>query len=64
MASVAVGIGMNPHQLVVKARGDFIGRVGFVVDPVAAIIDELSQFGGDAVGIDADILVAVAVIFR
>ena len=42
MTAIAIGIRMNPHKPVMKARRKFIRRVGLVGDLVRAIINELA----------------------
>ncbi len=44
MAAIAIGVGVNPDDPVMKPRGDFIRLVCSVFDPVVAIINELTQF--------------------
>jgi hypothetical protein len=61
MAAIAVGVGVYPHEPVMKARGDFIQPVRAVFDPVAAVIRELPQLLRDAIRVHADILAAAPV---
>lgn len=44
MATVAVRKGVDENQAVMKADGEFIGRIGFVLQPIARIAKQ----GGEA----------------
>jgi hypothetical protein len=42
VAAVAVGKWVDQNQAVVKASGEFVGRVGFVSEPVGNVAEEFS----------------------
>jgi hypothetical protein len=50
MTAIAVGVSVNPHQPVMKPCGDFIGAVGLMRDPIAAVIEKLPDIQRDAIG--------------
>ena len=57
VAAIAVWIAMDENEPVMKPRGDFVRLVGFVVDPVTAVVKKLSQFVRYPVRVDtSDIL--------
>lgn len=46
---------MNPHQPVMKPGRDFVRRIGAVLDPVAAVIQQVAQIDADTMGRNPDI---------
>ena len=60
MTTVAIGKRVNPNQLVMKARRDFIKQVGFVFNPVFGVVNQLAQLDLDLPGIDANITICLA----
>ena len=55
VSAVTVREGVDMDELVMKPGGNFIEFVGLIFYPVADIVDELLQFGMDAVRVNADI---------
>lgn len=55
MAPIAVRKGMYRNQAMVKPKGDFIGWVDRVRDPVADIIQKIPQLYSDAISFNADV---------
>ena len=47
---------MDGHQAMMKADGDFVGRIAGVLNLVMKIIEQLFQLNGDIQPIDADVL--------
>ena len=62
MAAIAIGEYVYPDKLVVISCGDFIRLIGFVIDPEPNVVQELTQFHRDTIGIDTDILAGMAVL--
>lgn len=62
MTAVAIGVRVNPNQPVMKPGCILIRFISTVLDPVAAIINELSQLLRNTLSIDANILPRSAVL--
>lgn len=56
MTPVAVWEQVYPHQPMVETCPDLIGLIGAVFDPETHIVEQVSQFHRNPVGINADIL--------
>ena len=63
-ATVAVGKRVDEDEAVVKAHGDFVGRVGVVRDPISDVVEELTKVRFDMPRLDADIARRRAVFAR
>lgn len=64
MAPVPVWKRMDLDQAVMQSNHDFIGQESLVIEPVGAIVDELSDLGGDRSPVHAYVLVRVAIAAR
>jgi hypothetical protein len=53
---------MGSDEPVMKSRSDFIWLICLVFNPVAAIIEKLSQVRRDTIGINADVLAGCPVL--
>ena len=51
---------MNPYQIAVKSRGNFIEREGAIVDPPPRVIEKVSQLDADLRPFTTDVLVGLA----
>jgi hypothetical protein len=51
---------MNPDKPVMKLRGDLIGGIGAICDPVSRIVLQLAQLERDAKVIHADIALGLS----
>ncbi|MCY1556685.1 hypothetical protein D9M68_934550 [compost metagenome] len=60
MPPVAVGERVNPDQVAVKARCDFIGGKRGVVDPPAGVPEQLRKLDAHLCPVAADVLVRLA----
>ena len=64
MTTISVRECVNQGQPVMESRGDLIWRERAVLDPVAAVINQLTQFLRDARYIDTDIFARQAITTR
>lgn len=60
MAAIAVGEGVDPDELMVKASGEFVGCKGVGGDLVLRVVEQIAQACGDLRPFNADVFVAVA----
>ena len=60
LASVAIGKGVDGHEAMMEADGDFIGRKGGMVDLVAHVVEQFFELNTDVEPIDTDVLVGLA----
>lgn len=61
-AAVAVWKWMNEDQSVMEAHGQLVLRKSFVFDPISSVVDDLVQFGLDAIALNAEIAFGRAII--
>jgi len=54
-ASVPIWKWMNSNEAMAEPHGNFVRRIGVVLNPVARVVDGLLYVHGDPVRIDADI---------
>ena len=54
-SAIAVGERMDEHETMMKSHGQFIGRVGLVLDPITGIVQDLSELGLNPIAFDADV---------
>ena len=64
MTAIIIGIGMNPYKLMMKTSCKLVMRIGFVVDPKRAIVNQLTQFYRYTISINVNVLSCTAIFTR